>query len=107
MSDFRFAAPWVLSLLLLVPVLFIVRAWIKSLGKPASMQFAMTGMAKDLHSSWRIRFRPITTLLRAIAIAMVIVGLARPQIGNAQETITGEGIEIALATSGGAMLPPR
>ena len=97
MSDFRFAAPWVLGLLLLVPVLFLARAWMKNMGKPASMRFAMTGMTKGLHSSWRIRFRPITTLLRAIAIMMIIIGLARPQIGNAQETITGEGIEIALA----------
>lgn len=96
-ETFRFATPWVLSLLLLIPLIFLVRAWMQQSGKPAAMRFAVADMAQGLPGSWRIRFRPITTLLRASAIAMIIIGLARPQIGNAQETITGEGIEIALA----------
>ncbi|MCO5196361.1 MAG: VWA domain-containing protein [Anaerolineae bacterium] len=96
-GTFRFATPWVLSLLLLIPLLFLIRAWLRQSGKPAAMRFAVADMAQGLPGSWRIRFRPITTLLRAVAIGMIIIGLARPQIGNAQETITGEGIEIALA----------
>jgi Ca-activated chloride channel family protein len=36
-------------------------------------------------------------MLRLLAIALIIIALARPQIVQAKETISGEGVEIALA----------
>jgi Ca-activated chloride channel family protein len=41
--------------------------------------------------------RPILTGLRLITLTLVILALARPQIVQGRETITGEGVEIALA----------
>jgi Ca-activated chloride channel family protein len=41
--------------------------------------------------------RPLLTVLRLIIIALIILGLARPQIGNAREIVKGEGVDIALA----------
>jgi Ca-activated chloride channel family protein len=37
------------------------------------------------------------TVLRLLTIALAVIALARPQIVSARETITGEGVEIALA----------
>jgi Ca-activated chloride channel family protein len=41
--------------------------------------------------------RPILRVLRVLVMALIIVGLARPQTGQAKEIITGEGVDIALA----------
>jgi Ca-activated chloride channel family protein len=41
--------------------------------------------------------RPILPLLRIMALALIIVAVARPQTGHAREIIKGEGVDIALA----------
>jgi Ca-activated chloride channel family protein len=94
--NFQFATPWLLSLLLLIPALLLWH-WRNRAAKPATMHYAATALAKGLPHSWRITWRPMLTGLRLLGIAMLIVGLARPQIGQAREIIKGEGVEIALA----------
>lgn len=94
--NFQFATPWLLSLLLLIPALLLWH-WRNRAAKPATMHYAATALAKGLPHSWRITWRPMLTSLRLLGIAMLIVGLARPQIGQAREIIKGEGVEIALA----------
>lgn len=94
--NFQFASPWLLSLLIIVPVL-VVWHWRNRAAKPATMSYAVANLAKGLPSSWRTTWRPLLTLLRLTAVIMLIIGLARPQIGHAREIIKGEGIEIALA----------
>jgi len=41
--------------------------------------------------------RPVPPVLRMLAIAAIIIGLARPQTIQAREVIHGEGVDIALA----------
>ncbi len=95
--NFQFAAPWSLLLLLIVPMLALGRyAW-KDRHRPATMTHTMTSFVRDLPISWRIAFRPILTILRLASISLVILALARPQIVQGRETISGEGVEIALA----------
>ncbi len=95
--NFRFESPWLLSLLALVPLLTVYIYWIKGLRRPAALMHSATGLARDLNQSWRITFRPVLYVLRLLAITLVIFALARPQIVQGRETVTGEGIEIALA----------
>jgi Ca-activated chloride channel family protein len=52
---------------------------------------------RDLPASWRIKLRPAGFGLRLIIIALAIFALARPQFVQGRETISGEGVEIALA----------
>jgi Ca-activated chloride channel family protein len=61
------------------------------------MKHATTSLARGLPRSWRIIWRPVLTALRLSTIALAVIALARPQIVSARETITGEGVEIALA----------
>ncbi|MCB0213606.1 MAG: VWA domain-containing protein [Anaerolineae bacterium] len=97
---FRFATPWLLSLLLLLP---LIAAWpylMKRPARPAALRYAdikLTGSGSPRPRSWRLAVRPLLTLLRLLIIALVIIALARPQTGQAREIVTGEGVDIALA----------
>jgi len=98
MTSFQFAAPWVLSLALIIPALLAAYHILsRQRTRPATMNHAAAGLVRDLPRSWRITWRPLTTALRLLAIMLMIIGLARPQIVQGKETITGEGVDIALA----------
>jgi len=95
---FQFAAPWILLLVILVPSLLAARhIWAQRRTRPATMQHTGTHLAAGLPRSWRITWRPLLTGLRLLTIAMALLALARPQIVQGKETISGDGVEIALA----------
>lgn len=56
-------------------------------------------------SSWRTYFRHVPFVLRMLAIASLVVTLARPQTRNDEEMVSGEGIDIMLCMDvSGSML---
>lgn len=92
--SFRFASPAFLLLLALIPLLAALR-WRRP---PATMRYADVSLVKGVAArSWRLALRPILPGLRWLALALVIVALARPQLVNAQQVIKGQGVDIALA----------
>lgn len=96
--SFRFAAPWILGLALLIPALIVAyRTLDRRQSRPAAVKHSGARIMQGLPRSWRILGRPILTGLRLLAIAVALVALARPQIVQARQTIRGEGVEIALA----------
>jgi Ca-activated chloride channel family protein len=94
---FRFESPWLLSLLLLLPLLaawpLLARKW----SRPSGMRYGDVRLAGTSSNSWRITLRPVLTGLRILAMALIIIAVARPQTGQAHETVKGEGVDIALA----------
>ena len=97
MSDLSFGSPWLLFLLLAVPLLAALpRLWRGRMG-PAGMRYADTGLVSAGGRSVRLRLMPYVSALRFIALALVIVAAARPQIADAREVIRGEGVDIAIA----------
>ncbi|MFC2029482.1 VWA domain-containing protein [Chloroflexota bacterium] len=94
---FRFESPWLLSLLLLVPVLAAWIIWAKERSGPSGLRYSDVKLAANPTRSWRLAFRPILTALRLLALALIIIAVARPQTGQAREIIRGEGVDIALA----------
>ena len=97
-TSFQFANPWILLLALIVPALLAAYHLLARRGaKPATMHHPATGLMQGLPRSWRATWQPITTVMRVLAIALMIIGLARPQFVQGKETITGEGVDIALA----------
>jgi Ca-activated chloride channel family protein len=94
---FQFATPWILALLAIVPLLALRHTRTRLRARPASMKYAIAGLVRDLPRSWRITWRPILPILRLAAVVLMIIGLARPQLVHARETISGQGVEIALA----------
>ena len=92
---FRFAVPWLL-LLLIVPLLLVlvpllIRRWMRS----ATLQYSDVRLTTHL-PSLRQRGRLVLPTMRYLALALLILALARPQSGNAREIITGEGVDIAI-----------
>ena len=95
--NFQFASAWILSLLLIIPLLGISYVFARGRTKPATMKHAATSLARDLPRSWKITMRPVLNILRLAIITLTVLALARPQIVQGRETISGEGVEIALA----------
>ena len=95
--NFQFASAWILSLLLIVPLLGISYVFARGRTKPATLKHAATSLARDLPRSWKITLRPVLNILRLAIITLTVLALARPQIVQGRETISGEGVEIALA----------
>ncbi len=92
-----FASPWFLLLLLLIPLLAAKPFLLKKYTRPAGMRYADTRFFADAPRSWRQMARPVLPALRLLALSLVIIALARPQMGHTREVVKGEGVDIALA----------
>lgn len=94
---FRFAHPAALLLLLLpvmAGVLILVGRWRES---HAVLNYPDMRLLGGLPVSWRARFRRLPDALRLLAWLLLALGLARPQSGQTQEIIRGQGIDIVLS----------
>ena len=97
MSDLTFQSPWLLLLLPAAVVLFVLPyLWRRRMG-PVTMSYADTGLLPGTRRSPRLRLAPFVSVLRCLALALVVVAAARPQLADAQEVIRGEGVDIAIA----------
>jgi Ca-activated chloride channel family protein len=84
----------VLLLLLALPLALLIK-W--RLGEQATPgRFSNLNLMSGFRTTWRIRYRWLPTLIRAGALALLIVALARPQVGQAETVLPGQGIDIAL-----------
>jgi Ca-activated chloride channel family protein len=94
---FRFESPWFLTLLLLLPLIALWPLLTKKWSRPSALRYANVQVAAKSVRSWKVLAWPLLSLMRVAVIGLVIIGLARPQTGQAREIITGEGVDIALA----------
>jgi Ca-activated chloride channel family protein len=90
----RFAHPWFLLLLLLLPVL----AWLKGKrgGQPAFL-YSSVALVKGITGVTRSHAGRILLRLRWLALGLLIVGLARPQLGLGEHTVRASGVDIVVA----------
>lgn len=92
---FRFEDPWLLALLIALPLV----AWLRhGLGRDRSGAIRYSALDAVLaagvgRSRWRHR---VPGLLRASALVALVVALARPQTGVTSENVLTEGIDIVL-----------
>lgn len=86
-------SPWLLLALLLLPLIWWRRA---DRRRGPAIVFSDVSRVKAARPGWRVRARIALNVLRTIALASLIVGLARPQQGNEQTRITSEGVAIQL-----------
>jgi Ca-activated chloride channel homolog len=93
---FQFAAPWVLTLLTLLPLLAYVLHRKQARHQTAGLRFASISLLRQKRT-WRATLRPLLTVSRLLALALLIVGLARPQLAQAKEIVQGEGVDIVIA----------
>ena len=98
----RFHDPWLLLLLLIVPVWWWREQRATARG---GLKFSSVAGAHAATSFWS-QFGPtLLAGLRGAMLALVIVALARPQIGKSESRLRTEGIDIVLAVDvSGSML---
>jgi len=103
---FRFHDIWFLLGLLLVPLLIWVYRRLERTGRPR-LKFPDLGLLKSLRPSPSLPLRHAVIGLRAVALALMIAALARPQSGTREEEVSSEGIDIMLALDiSGSMRTP-
>ncbi|MBI2949915.1 MAG: VWA domain-containing protein [Verrucomicrobia bacterium] len=89
-----FAYPYVLALLALLPLL----AWLKGKhGQEAAFLYSSIQLVRGIMGLTRSSVGKILLKLRWLALALFIVALARPQIGEGETRITASGIDIVVA----------
>ncbi len=89
---FEFAYPWVLAGLLLLPFFYMLeRFWRK---RPS----VVVSQVVPFSSSYRKRWNPtFPEWCRLLAVAVLIIALARPRSGDEKVVIRAQGIDIVLA----------
>ena len=94
-SNVTFAYPWVLYLLFIIPLMI---AWyiFKGRKNQASITFSSFMILDKVPKTFRERMRHLPMALRLIALAALIVALARPQDFSSGQNVTAEGIDIAI-----------
>lgn len=89
-----FADPNLLFLLAAIPVALLLKRRTGE-GNGAG-GFSSLSLFAGMKPTWRMRLRWIPTFVRTGAIALLVVALARPQVGQAESDLPGQGIDIAL-----------
>ncbi len=92
----RFADPYFLFLLLLIP--FLVFWYVRRRkGKGGTLRFSYLGFAKAVHRSSAERARHVLFVLRMFVLCLLILAFARPQSGIKGEEVITQGVDIVLA----------
>ncbi len=92
--NLTFGSPWWLLGLLLLPLL----AWLRGKAGPESaFVYSSLTLVKGITELRRSRAGAILLNLRWLALALFIVGMARPQIAGGQAPLRASGIDIAVA----------
>jgi len=89
-----FAHPW---FLLLLPVLLVL-AWLRGrYGGESAFLYSSVHLVKGITGITRSKAGAILPRMRWLALALFIIGLARPQLGEGHAKITASGIDIVVA----------
>ncbi len=89
-----FAHPWLLLLLLLLPLL----AWLKGKrGRPPAFVYSSVQLVRSVLNVTRSRSGGFLAALRWLALALFILALAQPRISKSETKVRASGIDIAVA----------
>src|SRR5437870_6646429 len=101
-SALTFARPWLLLLLLAIPLL----AWLRGKSGPAAaLTYSSTASLRAIGRQSAARVGKILRALLFLALTFFVVALARPQLGKSLTQIEASGIDIILVLDvSGSML---
>jgi Ca-activated chloride channel family protein len=93
MDSFRFADPWLLLLLLLIPLW----AWLRGRHAPvAAVQFSSGDLLRAASRRTRFGQHRLLAAGRFLALALLLAALARPQVEKGLQDVEAKGINIML-----------
>lgn len=96
MTSLVFAQPLFLWLLPLLAALLLWR-WLGARPRSPAARFSSLALTATLPISPRQRWLALPTLLRSVALVLLLVALARPQLGQGAEETPLQGLDIVLA----------
>ncbi len=95
---FRFANPEFLILLLVIPGMIYWHLRRSRIRKgTATLRYSNIGVVKKTKISPLKRYRHVLLVLRTLAVALIVIAIARPQSGQSESEVHTEGIDIVLA----------
>ncbi len=94
LGNIEFAYPWLLALLLLIPILVI--EYLARRKKNEAWMMVTTTHFIEPDQSFAQLLNHIPFALRMVAIFCLVVAIARPQLVNQEKQLEGEGIDIVL-----------
>ncbi len=104
LKSITFAFPWVLILLAL-PVAMVAWQWIRSRKLYAAFPLPTLAGLAGKKRPFRGLIKQFLFVLRVLAVALLVVVLARPQLSLSEEEVDTEGIDIIIALDvSGSML---
>jgi len=89
----KFASPWSLLLLLVLPLWFW---WQRRAAQRGGLKFSSVATARSLSSVWSALGPLLLFGLRGATLVLFIAALARPQLGRSESKVRTEGIDIVL-----------
>lgn len=90
---FRFHSPWMLLLLALVALGAVLRRRGRF---RAALRFPSVSLARALQPTWRQKLAGLPVALRVAALVLVVIALARPQMGTERAVETSRGVAIEM-----------
>src|SRR5262245_25863539 len=93
LTRLQFADPWLLLLLLFIPLVLTRRIWMRRKFS-GGLVFSQTSLARQLGPSWAVRFQHWLISFKLVGIGLLIIAFARPQLGSAEQDILTEGVDI-------------
>lgn len=94
-EEIKFANPELLWLLLVIPILIVWLIWKNKKQFPV-LNLPTAEALKNVKKTIRQRLIYLPHILRMIAIAFVILAIARPQTSSSRKNIKSEGVDIVL-----------
>lgn len=92
-KDIGFDQPWFFALLVLLPALIV---WYIAKHNQQASAISISSVSAPGLGSWKTSMRHLPFVLRLLALASIIVALARPQSTWNEQVANGEGIDIML-----------
>lgn len=104
MNLFRFQSPWWLAVILPLAIVSIWR-WITRRRRVTAVTYSSVDLLLELPNTMRQRIKSVLPLLWFAGVVLLLIGLARPQSGEEEFRVRGEGIAIQMCLDrSGSML---
>lgn len=96
MSNISFQYPYLLFLLLLIPLMILYHRYYNQ-KKATNIIYSDISQFSNARKTLKLRIRKLPDYIRILAVTLIIIAIARPQLNMSKDEKSIEGIDIVLA----------